>query len=153
MSCGAGCRCDLDLALLWLWYKPTATAPIHPLPCELPCAMSEALKRTPPQKNVKWRSFKEMIPRKAPSATCKPSGPLSLLGNVLCRLLEFRLMFRVEQWVWLFETTVWFQRKQWEYRHVLSLLWARTGAQWARGGKWEQSFCYGVLILGFCHPL
>ena len=43
MNCGVGHRCGSDLALLW--HRPAATAPIQPLPWELPHAVDVALKR------------------------------------------------------------------------------------------------------------
>ena len=42
MSCGVGRRHGLDPSLLWLWRRPAATAPIHPLAWELPCAAGVA---------------------------------------------------------------------------------------------------------------
>lgn len=48
-----------------------------------------------------------MSSRKAAGATWEPSGPLNLLGNLLCRLPEFKPVFGVgAQGVWLFETAV-----------------------------------------------
>ena len=35
-----------DLAWLWLWLPPAATAPIHPLAWEPPCAAGMALEKT-----------------------------------------------------------------------------------------------------------
>lgn len=46
-------------------------------------------------KNVKRKSVKAMSPRKATSATGDPSGPLNLLGSLLCSLPEIRPMFAV----------------------------------------------------------
>ena len=45
MSCGVGRRHGSDMTLLWLWCRPAATAPIHPLAGEPPCAMGVALKK------------------------------------------------------------------------------------------------------------
>ena len=53
MSCGVGCRHGSDLTLLWLWCRPAATAPIHPLAREPPCAMGAALKRQKKKKKKK----------------------------------------------------------------------------------------------------
>ena len=46
MNCGVGCRRGLDPALLWPWCWLAATAPIRPLPWELPYASGAALKKT-----------------------------------------------------------------------------------------------------------
>ena len=53
ISCGLGRRCSSDLALLWLYLccTPAATAPIQPLPSELPYATGAALKRQNEQTN------------------------------------------------------------------------------------------------------
>ena len=45
MSCGLGGRCSSDPVLLWLWHRLAAVAPIRPLACKPPCAMSMALKK------------------------------------------------------------------------------------------------------------
>ena len=39
-------------ALLWLWHRPSATAPIRPLPWESPYAMGVDLKRQKKKKEL-----------------------------------------------------------------------------------------------------
>ena len=60
MNCGVGRRQGSDLALLWLWHRPAATASIHPLAWEPPCAAGAALKRQKEKKRkivIAWVEF------------------------------------------------------------------------------------------------
>jgi len=45
MSYDVGHRCDSGPTVLWLWCRPAATAPLGPLPWELPYAKGVALKK------------------------------------------------------------------------------------------------------------
>ena len=60
VSCGVGRRHSSDLTLLWLWCRLAATAPIGPLPWELPYAAGVALKR---QKGTKKKNVKFLVSR------------------------------------------------------------------------------------------
>ena len=61
MSCGVVHRHSLDPVWLWLWHRPVATAPIHPLAWEPPCAAGVALKRQKKKRKKKEKKRKEEV--------------------------------------------------------------------------------------------
>ena len=63
VSCGVGRRCGLDCALLWLWQRLVATAVIHPIAWEPPCAAGAALeKKTQKKKGALHLGLHPILP-------------------------------------------------------------------------------------------
>ena len=59
LSYGVGHRLSSDSELLWLWHRLVATAPIQPLPWELPYALGTVIKSKKKKKKKKKKERKK----------------------------------------------------------------------------------------------